>query len=243
VLLANLNEMLALAGLRNWKEFRALNWQQNGKIFETFFLCMEMLRRGFQESQLDKREIKIADLYPSVTYQQNCKSIRYKLVDSYNVMNVSCKSDFPSIDPVDASVIKKVIDNTDSNDVIVRPAKENQAAYDFLFILKEFPTNMPFIQLMEPTISAGGPDPKDYFSRRYVEKLQNAESLAWNELGIDVKNLVHTFVSNGDTSGIGWKKEFSKKFPDRKIVILDRANLPTFFGPMLNSLFSCCFDA
>ena len=246
VLLANLNEMLTLAGLRNWKEFRTFNWQRNGKIFETFFLCMEMLRRGFQESQLDKREIKIADLYPSVTYQQNCKSIRYKLVDSYNVMNVTCKSDFPSIDPVDASVVKKVkalVDNTDSNDVIVRPAKENQAAYDFLFILKEFPTNMPFIQLMEPTISAGGPDPKDYFSRRYVEKLQNAESLAWNELGIDVKKIVHTFISMGDTSDIDWATTFEDAgYWDRRILILDRADVRAFYGPMMNLLFSICFD-
>jgi hypothetical protein len=75
VLLANLNEMLALVGLRNWKEFRAFNGQQNGKIFETFFLRMEMFRRGFQESQLGKLQIKIAALYPEITYKQNCDTI------------------------------------------------------------------------------------------------------------------------------------------------------------------------
>ena len=53
---------------------------------------------------------------------------------------------------------------------------------------------------------------------------------------------MHTFVSNGDTSGIDWKKEFSNKFSDRRIVILDRANLARFFGPMLNVLFSYYFD-
>ena len=58
VALANLNEMLALAGLRNWKEFRAFNRQQNGKIFETYFLRMEMFRRGFQESQLARYKSK-----------------------------------------------------------------------------------------------------------------------------------------------------------------------------------------
>jgi hypothetical protein len=102
---------------------------------------------------------------------------------------------------------------------------------------------MPFIQLFEPTISAGGPDPEDYFSRRYVEKLEKAESLAWKEIGIDVKNIVYTFISTGDTSDIDWATKFKDAgYRARMILILDRADVRAFYGPMMNLLFSICFD-
>jgi hypothetical protein len=56
---------------------------------------------------------------------------------------------------------------------------------------------------VQPTFSADGCNPPDqFFIDRYVKKLKDAESLAWNELGIDVKDIVHTFVSTGSTSHI-----------------------------------------
>ena len=245
-LLAILNELLALVGLRDWAEFRAVNRQQNGKIFENFFLRMEMLRRSFQESQLGKEKIKIADLYPSVSYQQNCKTVRYELADSYDVVDVSCQSDFPSTNPVDAAVVKSVkalVDNADSINKIVRPTKETQAAYDFFFILKDSSSNKRFVQLIEPTISAGGPDSDAYFIKRYVDKLTRAESLAWDQLGIDMKDIVYTFISTGDTSGIDWATEFQDAgYSDSRILILDRADVTAFYAPMMNLLFSNCLD-
>ena len=187
-LLVILNEMLALVGLRDyWTEFRAVDHRQQNdkKIFATFFLRMEMRRRGFQESQLGKGKIEIAGIYPSVSYQQNCKTVRYGLVDTYDVVDLTCQSDFPSTNPVDAVVVKSVkavVDGT-SNTKIVRPTKENQAAYDFFFILKDSSSNKRFVQLIEPTttISAGGPDSNAYFIKRYLDKLKAAESLAWGE--------------------------------------------------------------
>ena len=67
--------MLTLVGLRDGEEFRTVNRQQNGKIFETFFLRMEMFRRVFQHTQLRIKEVDslLADYYPSVTYQQKCE--------------------------------------------------------------------------------------------------------------------------------------------------------------------------
>jgi hypothetical protein len=162
------------------------------------------------------------------------------------IEDLPCKFDFPSSNPADAKSVlrvKSLFDEAATVNVVVRSTKDDQAGYDFFFILRDFSSGARFVQLIEPTFSAGGKhNSNKFFIERYLNKIEKAESLAWSEIGIDVKNLVHTFVSNGDTSGIDWKKEFSKKFPDRKIVILDRANLPTFFGPMLNSLFSCCFD-
>ena len=64
-----------------------------------------------------------------------------------------------------------------------------------------------------------------------MKKLKVAESLAWNELAIDVKNIVHT----GDTSNIDWNNEFVGQYSAKKILILNR--------PMLNGLFSYnCFN-
>ena len=54
-----------------------------------------------------------------------------------------------------------------------------------------------------------------------MKKLKVVESLAWNELGIiDVKNMVHTFVSTD------WKKEFVGQYSDRK------EDLSAYFGPI-----------
>ena len=48
-LLDIVNELLALTGLQDLREFRIANaQQQRGKTFENFFLRIEMLRRGFQ---------------------------------------------------------------------------------------------------------------------------------------------------------------------------------------------------
>jgi hypothetical protein len=179
-LIDKLNELLELVGLRDLAEFRTVNAQQYGKICENFYLCMEMLPRGFQKSQLGQRKIDITDLYPTFTYQQNCEEIRYKLARRFNVVDVSCQSDFPSINPVDAAVVKSVktlIDNNaDSINVVVRPTKENQAGYDFFFILKDRAAGPRFVQLMEPTLSAGGPDSDVFFIKRYINKLKAAES-------------------------------------------------------------------
>ena len=245
-LIDKLNEMLELVGLRDLAEFRTANAQQYGKTFENFYLCMEMLRRGFQKSQLGQRKIDITDLYPTITYQQNCEEIRYKLARRFNVVDVSCQSDFPSINPVDAAVVKSVktlIDNADSINVVVRPTKENQAGYDFFFILKGRAAGPRFVQLIEPTLSAGGPDSDVFFIKRYIKKLKAAESLAWNKLGIDVNNIVHTFISTGDITGIQWQTVFKDQgYSDRKVLILDKTDLSTFYGPMLSVLFSSCFS-
>ena len=187
----------------------------------------------------------IPEFYSSVRYSQNC-DVRFELEIVYRVEDLPCKFDFPSNKPADAKSAKRVksfVDEVATKNVVVRPMKDDQAGYDFFFILKEFASGARYVQLIEPTFSAGGKhDSNKVFITRYLKKIEEAESLAWSELGIDVKNLVHTFVSNGDTSGIDWKKEFSNKFSDRRIVILDRANLARFFGPMLNVLFSCWFD-
>jgi hypothetical protein len=189
----------------------------------------------------------VPELYSSVRYSQNC-DVKFELEKVYRIEDLPCKFDFPSNKSADAKSVKRVksfVDDVATINVVVRPKKKNQAGYDFFFVLKDFSSGARYVQLIviEPTFSAGGKhDSNAFFIKRYLKKIEKAESLAWSELGIDVKNLVHTFVSNGDTSGIDWEKEFSNKFPDRKIVILDRANLRTFFGPMLNSLFSFCFD-
>eukprot|EP01036_Dinobryon_divergens_P022102 gene22102-30337_t len=237
--------LLALVGLRDWAEFQAVNRQQNGKIFENFFLRMEMLRRSFQKSQLGKEKIKIAKCYTTVSYQQNCEEVEFKLASSYVVVDVSCQSDFPSTNPVDAAVVKSVktvVDGT-SNNIIVRPTKETQAAYDFFFILKDSSTNKRFVQLIKPTISAGCPDSDAYFIKRYMDKLTRAESLAWDQLGIDVNEIVHTFISTGDASGIDWATKFHDAgCSNKRILILDRADVTAFYGPMMNLLFSNCLD-
>ena len=206
-----------------------------------------MLRRSFQESQLGKEKIKIADLYPTVTHQQNCNTVRYELANRYDVVDVSCQSDFPSANPVDAAVVKSVkalVDHADSINKIVRSTKETQAAaYDFFFILKDLSSNKRFVQLIETTISEGGRDSDAYFIKRYVDKMKRAESLAWDQLGIDVKDIVHTFISTGDSSGIDWATEFQDAgCSDRRILILDRADVTAFYGPMMNLLFSNCLD-
>ena len=244
-LIKNLNEILKLVGLLDLHEFRVANAYHNGKIFENFYLCMEKLRRGFQESELGKERIKIANLYPTVTFQQNCDDVNFKLASSYDVEDVSCQNDFPSIDPADAAVFKRVQVFLDSKSIInkvIRPTEETQAAYDFFFILKG-PDGSRYVQLIEPTLSAGGPDSDAFFINRYLKKLEKAESLAWNELGIDAANIVHTFVSTGNTSGVPWKTVFENAgYSDRRVLILDRTDLSTFFGPMLNVLFSYCFS-
>jgi hypothetical protein len=164
----------------------------------------------------------------------------------YAIEDVACKFDFPSCHLVDADFITRVkawIDDPAIINKVVLPTKDDQAAYDYFFVLKESSTGARYVQLIEPTFSAGGShQSNEFFIARYLKKIEVAESLAWGELGVDVHSIVYTFVSNGDTSTIDWKKEFGKKYSDRKIVILDRANLATFFGPMLNVMFSCCFD-
>ena len=61
----NLKRMLKLVGLRDLREFRKANADDNGKIFEDFFLNMEMLRRGFQFSELKVQRVQsFEELYP-----------------------------------------------------------------------------------------------------------------------------------------------------------------------------------
>ena len=55
---------------------------------------------------------------------------------------------------------------------------------------------------------------------------------------------MHTFISAGDTSsGVDWATEFRDAgYSDRRILILDRTDVNAFYGPMMNLLFSNCFD-
>ena len=113
----------------------------------------------------------------------------------------------------------------------------------FFFIFKDLSTGMRYVQLIEPTLSAGGATPDTFFTERYLKKLRAVQSLAWAEIGIDAENIVHTFISTGNTSRIDWETVFkSAGYSDSRILILDRANLKAFFGPMLDVLFSCGFD-
>ena len=246
VLIKSVNEMLKLAGLRDLDDFRADNKKQNGKTFENFFLQMEMLRRGFLLTQLSKDVVNpiASDHYPSVTYSQNCKVISFKLASDFDVVDVSCQSDFPSSNPADAAVLERVkalIDDGLAANQVIRPDKENQAAYDFFFILRGLTEGTRFVQLIEPTFSASNSD--QFFIDRYVKKLKSSDSLAWNELGIDKKDIIHTFVSTGSTSHIDWKTVFDNAgYSDRRVLILDKKDLASFYGPMLNVLFSSCFS-
>ena len=48
-------------------------------------------------------------------------------------------------------------------------------------------------------------------------------------VGIDVENIVHTFVSTGDTSRIDWATVFkSAGHSDSRVLILERADLKAF---------------
>jgi len=228
-------------------DFRADNKKQNGKTFENFFLQMEMLRRGFQFSQLSITRVDSLDdnkFYTDGPFSQNCNSIAFKLSNRYDVVDVSCQSDFPSSNPADAAVLERVkalIDDDLSVNKVIRPDKQNQAAYDFFFILKGLTAGTRFVQLIEPTFSASNSD--QFFIDRYVKKLKSSDSLAWNELGIDKKDIVHTFVSTGSTSHIDWKTVFDNAgYSDRRVLILDKKDLASFYGPMLNVLFSSCFS-
>ena len=246
-LIKNLNEMLKLAGLRDLDEFRETNAQQNGKTFQNFFFQMEILRRGFKYSELDMKQVDSLEdnFYTADNFWQNCDDVAFKLASRYDVVDVSCQSDFPSTNPADAAVLKRVnaMIKSNSGNKVVRPKKENQAAYNFFFILKDLTTGTRYVQLIEPTFSAGGSNPDQFFIDRYVKKLKAAESLAWNEVGIDVKDIIHTFVSTGSTSHIDWKTVFDNAgYSDRRVLILDKKDLITFYGPMLNVLFSSCFS-
>lgn len=247
-LLDVMKELLTLTGLEDLKEFHRADARQLGKTFEQFYLRIEMIRRGFQSSELKNQKILLVpDLYSSVRYSQNCDTVRFEVISRHEIEDVACTVDFPSSNPADADAFKRVkslIDEIPVVSAIFRPTKAAQSGYDFFFILKEFSSRTRSIQLIDTSFSAGGKNrSEEFFIARYLKKIEAAESLAWNELGIDVKTIVHTFVSNGDTSGVDWKKEFSdKKYSDRRIVILDRADLAIFFGPMLNVLFRCCFD-
>ena len=139
--------------------------------------------------------------------------------------------------------MKSLIGCSSATDLVFRPSKSTQSGYDFFFIFKDLSTGMRYVQLIEPTLSAGGSTPDTFFTERYFKKLRAVQSLAWAELGIDAENIVHTFVSTGNTSRIDWETEFkSAGYSDSRILILDRANLKAFFGPMLDVLFSCGFD-
>ena len=68
-----------------------------------------------------------------------------------------------------------------------------------------------------------------------MKKLKVVKSLVWAELRKDAGNIVHTFVSTGYTSRIDWGTVFeSAGYSDSRILILDRADLKAFFGPMLD---------
>eukprot|EP01036_Dinobryon_divergens_P031181 gene31181-40539_t len=158
----------------------------------------------------------------------HCGSVRFQLTSRYAIEDVACKFDFPSINLIDADFIKRVktwIDDAVTINNVIRPMKETEATYDFFFILKDdVSTGARYFQLIEPT--GDRHQPNEFFIARYLKKMiEVAESFAWNELGVD--------------TSIDWRKEFGKKYSDRK---MDRANLATFFGPMLNFMFSCCLD-
>ena len=162
-------------------------------------------------------------------------------------MDISCQSDFPSRNPVDAAVVERVkslIDGSFAKDSVFRPSKKNQAGYDFFFILKDLSTGTRYVQLIEPTLSAGGASPDAFFIDRYLKKMKAVKALAWAELGIEAENIIHTFVSTtGDTSRIDWATVFeSAGYADSRILILDRVDLKFFFGPTLDALFSCSFE-
>ena len=139
--------------------------------------------------------------------------------------------------------MKSLIGGSSAKSSVFRPSKENEAGNHFFFILKDISTGTRYLQLIEPTLSADGATPDAFFIERYVKKLKAVKSLAWAELGIDAENIVHIFVSTGDTSRIDWATVFtSAGYSDSRILILDRADLKAFFGPMLDVLFSCGFD-
>jgi len=141
--------------------------------------------------------------------------------------------------------VKSLIGGSFAKYSVLRPHKENQAGFILFFNFKYLSTGTRYVQLIEPTLSAGvgGVIPDEFFIERYVKKLKAAQSLAWVELSIHAENIIHTIVSIGDNSRIDWATVFnSAGYSDSRALILVTADLPkVFFGPMLmNVLFSCC---
>ena len=78
-----------------------------------------------------------------------------------------------------------------------------QARYAFFFILRCLSSGARYVQLIEPSFLASGSNhSNEFYIARYLKQIEVAESC--EKEGIDVKNIVHTFVSIGDTSGIDW---------------------------------------
>ena len=92
------------------RKFRKANADDNSKIFKDFFLYMEMLRRVFQLSELEMQRVQsFQKLYPTVRYSQNCDDFEFELVTNYRgVGDIDCQSDFPSNNPADAAVVKRM---------------------------------------------------------------------------------------------------------------------------------------
>ena len=249
-LLDIVRDLLKLTWLQDSRECRIANAQQHGcgKTSENFVLRMEMLRRAFKYSQSQLKKVySIRDFYYFVRYSQNCDRVRLELKSMYTIEDVACEVDFPSSNLADADSIARVksfVDDDDAAiDILFRPTKATEAGHTGFFILKGCSSGARYVQLIDLSFSAGGShNSNEFFIAQCLKKIEVAESLAWSELGIDVKNIVHTFISNSDTSGIDWKEFSDKEYSDRRILIMDGANLAHFFGPMLNVLFSCCFD-
>ena len=84
----------------------------------------------------------------------------------YRIEDVDCKYDFPSNESADAGSVMRVkswIDDTVTLDVVVRPTKDDQAGYDYFFILKEFATGARYVQLIE---AGGKHDSNELFIKR-----------------------------------------------------------------------------
>ena len=189
-----LNEMLKLVGLRDLREFRTANAVKNGKIFEDFFLNMEMLRRGFRFSKLEVQRVQsFAEFYPTVRYSQNCDDFKFELVDKYNVVDIDCERDFPSSsnNPIDAAVVmrgKSLIGGSIFYQVFSPSSKQARKTKLVAMMTSSFSfskisplAGTRYAQLFEPTLSAGGATPDAFFIiERYVKKLKAVQSLVWD---------------------------------------------------------------
>ena len=262
--MAYLMELLGLVGLRDLKEFWNWDAMKDGrKNFESSILCMELLRRAYQFSVLEDYHRRHCDLYQIYSvcsrYSQNYR-VNFNLEAAYEVQAIPFKGGFPSDnssveeDAASIALVKAMVEDTaPCNKIILLPGgryftvlkKEGYRGYNIQLVEAIFSPETRSSSTSS-VIRSNNQKNKDQnaFVQCVVDKLEQSDSRAWNQVGVAADSVVHVFVSGMKKLNIDWKMrlQWCDELSRKRVIILDLDDLRNFNGLTVGGLFSCRFD-
>ena len=225
-------ELLELLGLNSDQPHRSTNISHTKNLFEKVCLVTDKLRRTYLYQDLRKNCISIDRFYESTALRLMSDTIYCE--QSY-VKSIEIGSDFPSdSDSADMQTVRDYI--TNKAGFVIVPKSNTQMAYDYGFVtFNDYNTYLQVVNAScQSRLRKSNETNNKYLKavkKELVEKvvtnIKAVSSLPWDKLGLNIYNIIHTFIFCTNTSHIDWNKELAKHLDisTTKIIILDQNSL------------------